>query len=107
MGEEKGEVGSMLEKTETKGDLRDRADFSLFTSISWKKKERIVLENYMNVFRERISQIFVTKHRIVFSLVTHSVRLPQMRAGPEKREEIREQIKYQLKRGVIGPAQTE
>ena len=59
------------------------------------------------MFEGRLGQIDATEHHMNLKPGIAPIRQQPYRAGPEKREHIREQIEYQLAAGVIEPAQTE
>ena len=57
------------------------------------------------MFSGQLGTVHATKHHIEFNPGTAPIRQKPYRAGPEKREPIREKIAYQLAAGVIEPAQ--
>ena len=59
------------------------------------------------MFSGKLGTVHPTTHHIELKHGTAPIRQQPYRAGPEKREKIREQISYQLAAGVIEPAQSE
>jgi len=95
------------QKTLPDEDWRDRIDLSHLEDEKFKKRVMDMLEKHAPVFEGKLGTIESTEHRIHLKPGTQPVRMQPYRAGPEKREKIREQIEYQLAAGVIEPAQTE
>ena len=63
-----------------------------------------LLEKYSTVFEEKLGQISATEHLIDPRPGTAQIHQKKYRAGPEKREHIREQIEYQFGAFAIEPA---
>jgi len=82
-------------------DWRDSVDLSQRTRIMR------VLEKHETVLAGKLGTVKATEHRINLKPGSKPVNMPPYRAGPLKRDQIREQIEYQLDAGVIEPAQTE
>ena len=66
-----------------------------------------VLGKHEAMFFGDLGTVSAVKHHIELKPDTAPIRQQPYRAGPEKRESIREQIEYQLKAGVIEPAQSD
>ena len=102
-GTQEGDSG---EKEEVKEDWRKRVDLSHLKDASLRKRVKALLESYSTVFEGKLGQINATEHHINLKPGTPPILQQPYRAGPEKREHIREQIEYQLAAGVIEPAQS-
>ena len=95
------------EDAEDKKDWRERVDLAHLKDASLRERVMALLEKYSTVFEGKLGQISATEHHINLKPGTIPILQQPYRAGPEKREHIREQIEYQLAAGVIEPAQSE
>ena len=92
---------------EVNPDWRSKIDLSHLTDAKLRKRVMDLLEKHAPVFEGRLGKIKATVHRINLKPGSKPFRMQPYRAGPDKREKIREQIEYQLAAGVIEPAQSE
>lgn len=88
-------------------DWREKVDLSHLEDRSLRRRVLKILESHEPLLAGKLGTVGATQHRIELKPGTTPVRQPPYRAGPEKRELIREQIEYQLNAGVIEPAQSE
>ena len=95
------------EPTDPEKDWRELIDLSHLDDEALRQKVMASLEKHAPVFEGKLGTIEATEHRIHLKPGTDPVRMQPYRAGPDKREKIREQIEYQLAAGIIEPAQTE
>ena len=86
---------------------RDQIKLDHVEDTEFRDRIMRMLEKHETVFEGKLGQVESTVHRINLKPGTPPVRLQPYRAGPDKREKIREQIEYQLAAGVIEPANTE
>ena len=94
------------EKPTEKLPWREQVDLK-HLDLALKRQVMKMLEKHEEVFEGRLGLIKSTEHRITLKPGSKPVHMPPYRAGPDKRDKIREQIEYQLNAGVIEPAQTE
>ena len=66
-----------------------------------------MLEKHASMFSGKLGTIKVARHHIKLKPGTAPIHQAPYRAGPDKREKIRQEVEYQLKAGVIEPASSE
>ena len=86
---------------------KDQIDLAHIRQSSLRRKIMRLLERHKSMFSGKLGTVHATTHHIEFKSGTAPIRQQPYRAGPEKREQIREKIAYQLAAGVIEPAQSE
>ena len=95
------------EKPEDPDAWKDDIDLSHIHPSSVRRRCMRILEKHKAMFSGQLGTVHATEHRIELKPDTAPIRQQPYRAGPEKREQIREQIAYQLAAGVIEPAFSE
>ena len=89
------------------GSWKEQVDLSHIRHSSLRRRIMSFLSKHEAMFSGDLGTVSAVKHHIELKPGTAPIRQQPYRAGPEKRESIREQIEYQLKAGVIEPAQSE
>ena len=86
---------------------KDQIDLSHIRHSSLRRKIMRLLERHKSMFYGKLGTVHATTHHIELKPGTAPIRQLSYRARSEKREQIHEQIAYQLAAGVIEPAQSE
>ena len=80
---------------------KDEIDLSHIRPSALRRKCMRILEKHKAMFSGKLGTVHATEHRIELKSDTAPICQQPYRAGPEKREQIRKQIAYQLEAGVI------
>ena len=88
-------------------DWKDKIDLSHIRQPSLRRRLMRILTKHQAMFSGDLGTITATQHHIELKSGTAPIRQQPYRAGPDRRAAIQEQVEYQLKAGVIEPAQSE